>query len=475
MSTNTPPSYEPIRALLEKEHAPPLLIRQFRRAFEQLYGGSSGFISGRDIAPVDTLPSLNDLAVYEDPGRKAMNEVVMIKLNGGLGTGMGLDRAKSLLPVKDGLSFLDIIARQILHIRKEFAAQTPLVCMNSFSTRDDTLKVLNGYPELGHGQRDIPLDFLQHRVPKIMLEDGAPAEHPDRPELAWCPPGHGDIYVSLQTTGILDLLIERGLRFAFVSNADNLGAVLDLRILGYMAKDGHPFLMEATARTVADRKGGHLARSDNGPLLLRESAQCPPDEKDDFQDIERYRYFNTNSLWINLPTLRDHLRASEGILPLPVMINRKTLNPRDPQSAPVAQLETAMGAALSVIPNAVALDVPRTRFAPVKTTDDLLALRSDCYCIDEAYHIVPHPDRTLAALNVQLDPEYYRLIDQFDQRFPAGAPSLRECAAILVRGDFRFGQAITCRDRVELVNKTDQPICIPDETMLTGVHSYSDP
>ena len=468
MTKTNQPSYEPVRELLEKEKAHPLLIHQFERAFKQLYSGESEFVSGTDIEPVATLPALQDLSAYEAAGRHAMNEVAMIKLNGGLGTSMGLNRAKSLLPVKEGLSFLDIIARQVLHIREHFAVHTPLLFMNSFSTRDDTLAALDQYPDLAKGQRAIPPDFLQNRVPKIVADNGAPATHPDRPELAWCPPGHGDIYVCLQTTGLLDQLVDTGYHYAFVSNADNLGAVLDPRILGYMAEKRHPFLMEATARTAADRKGGHLALSRNGQLLLRESAQCPPDEKDEFQDIERYRYFNTNSLWINLPALRDQLKEHDGIMPLPVMINRKNLDPRDPQSPAVIQLETAMGAALAVIPGAVALDVPRTRFAPVKTTDDLLALRSDCFQINDAYHITPHPERSLPAIDVQLDPTYYRLIDEFDRRFPAGAPSLRACAAIRVEGDFRFGRQVICRGTVELINETDEQGVIPDNALLDG-------
>ncbi len=473
MMTKKQPSYEPVRALLEKEQAPPLLIRQFEQAFAHLYGDTSGYISGDTIEPVDALPALHELSDCIPAGQKAMSELVMIKLNGGLGTSMGLDRAKSMLPVKEGLSFLDIIARQVLHIRREHEVRTPLLFMNSFSTRNDTLEVLKAYPELGAGQGDIPADFLQNRVPKIRANNGAPAESPDRPELAWCPPGHGDIYICLQSTGLLDRLLENGFRYAFVSNADNLGAVLDPAILGYMAEGQHPFLMEATRRTAADRKGGHLARSPDGRLLLRESAQCPPDEKEEFQNIDRYRYFNTNSLWINLSALRDQLKQHEGVLPLPVMTNRKTLDPRDPESPAIVQLETAMGSALGVIPNAVALDVPRTRFAPVKTTEDLLALRSDCYLINDAHHIVPHPERTLPPIDVRLDPAFYKLIDEFDARFPQGPPSLRQCTAIRVEGDLRFGRNVVCHNEVELINESNTQIDIPDGTQLDGQHRFA--
>lgn len=474
MPVNQQPSFDPFRSLLEKDHAPLLLIKQFERAFQYLYGGASGFVRDADIEAVDALPTLQELADYETSGRKVMDQVVMIKLNGGLGTSMGLNRAKSLLPVKEGLSFLDVIVRQVLHIRSAYNVQTPLLFMNSFSTREDTLALLNRYPDLADGQEGVPVDFLQNRVPKILAGNGMPARAPLHPDQAWCPPGHGDIYVCLNATGLLDILVDKGFHYAFLSNADNLGAVLDPRIPGYMADKAHPFLMEATRRTVADRKGGHLARSHNGQLLLRESAQCPPEDQDDFQDIGRYRYFNTNNLWIHLPALRDQLRAHGGVLPLPVLINRKTLDPRDAQSPTVIQLETAMGSALSVFPGAVALDVPRTRFAPVKTTDDLLALRSDRFEVNSAYHVAPHPDCAQQAIDVQLDPSFFRMIDQFEERFPHGAPSLRNCSAIRVDGDVRFGRDVVCVGAVELINKSPNQAMVPDHTRLTGTQRFEE-
>lgn len=462
-----------IRERLLQDGAPDLLIRNFQHAYHLWADNVAATISGRDIQPVERLPTLNSLERYRQTGLEALGRSVMIKLNGGLGTSMGLNRAKSLLCVKEGLSFLDIIARQILHLRDRDSILIPLILMNSFSTRDDTLAALSRYPELADQQNDIPLDFLQGRVPKIDIGTGLPILHPAQPELEWCPPGHGDIYISLQTSGILDQLLKAGYEYAFVSNADNLGAVFHPDILGYMAKEAIPFLMEATARTPADRKGGHLALSADGSFILRESAQCPGDEREEFQDITRYRYFNTNNLWIHLPSLQSRLQECNGVLPLPVIMNNKTVDPRDPNSAKVIQLETAMGSALTAISGAKAIDVPRDRFAPVKTTDDLLALRSDCFLINEDEHIVPHPDRRTGAIDIQLDPALYKGIDAFENRFPEGAPSLLECERLRVEGDFTFGGAVQCSGTVELINETGQPIAIPPGTHLQG--SYRNP
>ncbi len=153
------------------------------------------------------------------------------------------------------------------------------------------------------------------------------------PELEWCPPGHGDIYPALVASGLLERLLEQGYETAFVSNADNLGATLDPRILSWFRAQGLPFLMEVSRRGENDRKGGHLARRRaDGQLVLRESAQTADEDEDAFQDITRHRFFNTNSLWIDLRALAAELEAEGGALPLPLIVNRKTVDPADPGS-----------------------------------------------------------------------------------------------------------------------------------------------
>jgi UTP--glucose-1-phosphate uridylyltransferase len=369
---------------------------------------------------------------------------------------MGLERAKSLLTVRtlgddQPLTFLDIIARQAM------VARVPLVLMNSFTTRDDSLALLAKYPEL---KGPIPLDFLQHKVPKVLADSLTPAVWPEDPELEWCPPGHGDIYTALITSGMLQALLENGYETVFVSNADNLGAELDPLVLGYFVSERLPFMMEVADRTPVDRKGGHLARrKSDRRLILRESAQCPEADMDAFQDIGRHKYFNTNNLWINLPALRDLLDERDGVLGLPMIRNAKTLNPRDGTSPKVVQLETAMGAAISSFDRAGALRVPRSRFAPVKTTDDLLAVRSDAYVLTDDWQVVLSPKRPVAGPPViSLDTKYYKLIDEMERRFPYGPPSLVECERLTVKGDVRFGAGVVCRGMVDVVNDGPEPI-----------------
>ena len=456
---NTDIDFSQFSTKMQAEKLPDVAIQTFAHYYELLVTGETGMISEETIEPVKSLPDADALpAEYDALGAANLQKAVVIKLNGGLGTSMGLSKAKSLLQVKDGLSFLDIIAKQAS------AQKMPVVLMNSFSTQADSLAVLANYPELNG---DLDADFLQHKVPKIRQADMAPAEYADNPALEWCPPGHGDIYTALITSGMLEKLLAAGFEYAFVSNSDNLGAVVDNKILGYFVDHKLPFMMEVADRTPADRKGGHLAkRSADGQLILRESAQCPDEDLDTFQNIDVHKYFNTNNLWINLSALKKAMEDREYVLGLPMIRNSKTVNPRDKNSDKVYQLETAMGSAIAVFEGAGAMRVPRTRFAPVKTTGDLLAVRSDCYNLSAENRIVPNPERSLGQVVVKLDGDHYKLIDQMEAAFPKGAPSLIEADTFTVNGKYRFGQGVIVKGSVTLTNDGDETVEIADGTVL---------
>jgi UTP--glucose-1-phosphate uridylyltransferase len=433
-------------------------IATFAELYERLVAGESGLMGESAIEPVESVPDADELP---DGGEEVLDQVVVLKLNGGLGTSMGLDGPKSLLEVKEGLTFLDVVARQLIALRERTGARLPLVLMNSFSTREASLARLAAYPGL---EADVPLDFLQNKEPKLLADTLEPVAWPDDPALEWAPPGHGDLYPALVSSGMLATLLEHGYRYAFVANVDNLGAVLDPRILGWIARQQIPFLMEVADRTGADRKGGHLARrAGEDGLVLREIAQTPDDDLQAFQDITRHRYFNTNNLWLDLRALDAALREREGVLALPMIVNRKTVDPRDASSPAVVQLETAMGAAIAVFEGARALRVPRRRFAPVKTTNDLLALRSDAYVVNAAFEVTLDPSRSGPPL-IDLDAGFYKRVGDFDARFADGAPSLVACERLDVEGDVAFGAGVVVRGSVRVTG----PQRIDAGTVLEG-------
>ena len=440
-----------------------LAIRTFADFYERLVAGEQGMLPEDEIEPVEDVPDADALPEPDADGRAALDRAIVLKLNGGLGTSMGMTRAKSLLEVKDGLSFLDVIARAVLQARERHGVRLPLVLMNSFYTRDDSLRALDRYPELG---ADVPLDFVQDKVPKLRADDLTPVTWPDDPELEWAPPGHGDLYTALVVSGMLENLLERGYEYAFVSNADNLGAVLEPRILAWFAREQLPFAMEVADRTEADRKGGHLARRRDGGLVLRETAQTPDEDLDAFQDVARHRFFNTNNLWVNLRTLDEAMRERDGVLGLPMIVNRKTVDPGDPDSPAVIQLESAMGAAIGVFEGTRALRVSRRRFAPVKTTSDLLALRSDAYVLTPESNVELAAERDGTPPFVDLDSRFYKLVRDFEARFAAGAPSLVACERLAVAGDVAFGRGVVVRGSVRVEHDGDGQLRIEDGAVL---------
>ena len=440
-----------------------IAIDVFTYYYRLLETGETGIVSEADIEPLTDPVRLDDVNPGEEAGLEALAATAVVKLNGGLGTSMGLDRAKSLLEVREGLNFLDVIVRQVQRARMRSGVRLPLVFMSSFRTHDDTLAVLDQYAELAVDGVD--RDFVQNREPKLRADDLTPVDWPADPDLAWCPPGHGDLYTAITTSGVLQQLLDAGFRYAFVSNGDNLGAVADPAIAGWFAASGAPFASEVCRRTSADRKGGHLAvRRRDGQLVLRDSAQTAESDAASFGDITLHRYFNANNLWLDLHHLAETMQRTGGVLGLPMIRNEKNVDPNDKASPKVIQIETAMGAAVEVFAGAQALEVDRSRFLPVKSTNDLLALRSDVYELADDCSV--RLTRTDAdAPYVDLDGDFYKLIADFDARFPAGVPSLRQAKSFVVHGDWTFERDVVVSGQVE-VDADGSPGVIQAGTVL---------
>lgn len=449
------------RTAMEARGIDPVAIRAFERFYGMLEGGAQGLIPEDTIAPLTDVPALGDVQAGEEERREALRRVAVVKLNGGLGTSMGLTGPKTVLHVRGHLRFLDIIARQILALRRRYAVDLPLLLMDSFRTREESLAVLDGYP--GLAVDGLPLDFLQNAEPKLTADTLDPVSWPADPSLEWCPPGHGDVYAALAGTGVLDRLRDKGIRYVFLANADNLGATCDPDIAAWLLAEDIPYAAEVCERTANDRKGGHLAvRRDDGRLVLRDSAMVAPGEDHHFQDNVRHPLFHANNLWVDLDVLAGLLGERGGVLELPIIVNRKTVDPTDKSSTKVIQIESAMGAAIEVFPGSRAIAVPRSRFRPVKSTGELLLVRSDVFELDDDALLVstidhPEPSILLSAP--------YAMVPGFDARFPQGVPSMRECTSLTVTGDATFGAGVRCVGDVEVVRSGE----IPAGAVLDGV------
>jgi UTP--glucose-1-phosphate uridylyltransferase len=217
-------------------------------------------------------------------------------------------------------------------------------------------------------------------------------------------------------------------------------------------------------RTPSDRKGGHFARrKSDGRIVLRETAQTLPDDLASLADLDRHRFCSTNNLWFDLTAMKQALDVRGGILGLPLIRNVKNLDPADPSTPEVIQVETAMGAAIEVFEDSALIEVGRDRFVPVKTTNDLMLLRSDVYDIgpdfvlDQAADEIPFVD---------LDGDFYKLVGEFDKRFPDGAPSMKQASSLKVEGDWTFGHGVQVVGDVELSAKSAQRVS--NDAVLSG-------
>jgi UTP--glucose-1-phosphate uridylyltransferase len=447
---------------MKNEGLQPLVIETFSYYYDKLLTGESGLIYDRQIQPVkaDELEDFKHLDKYAAAGQQALDHCVRIVLNGGLGTTMGLTGPKSLIEAKNGKTFLEIILEQAEN------SGVQLALMNSFNTDDATQAALSKLKP-----SPAPLQFIQHKFPKIQQQDLAPAKWPQNPELEWNPPGHGDVFTALNTSGMLKHLLENDIQYAFIHNLDNLGAGMEESLLGYFAENGFSFMMEVAEKTPADIKGGHLARHHSGRLLLREAAQCPRDEIAAFEDISRYGFFNTNNIWINLGSLKA-LFEKEHTIHLPMILNPKTVDPRNKSSPPVYQIETAMGAAISLFDDTTAVRVPRSRFFPVKSCNDLLTLRSDSYVLGEKNNLRIAPQRLsdgrLDTIKIRLDPNFYGKLDLLEERFKEGLPSLVNCESLSIEGDVYFESDVIIKNNVSIKNSRSSPAVIKKGTVLEG-------
>ena len=447
---------------MKKEGAPAVVIDTFVYYYKKVVAGEKGFIYDKDVRPVnsDEIEDARDASEYAYAGEKALKHVVMIVLNGGLGTTMGLKKAKSLIKAKNDKTFLEII------LEKADKFNVELCLMNSFSTHKDTIAALSKMRP-----SKSPRLFLQHKFPKILRNDLTPADWPGNRRLEWNPPGHGDLYTALLTSGILQQLLDEGILYAFIANSDNLGAIIDKSLLGFFSEKGFPFMMEVSERIPVDFKGGHMARHKNGHMILREAAQCPQFERKKCRDISKYKYFNTNNIWIDLRFLKN-LIDKHGTVKLPMILNPKNLDPRDELSPLVYQIETAMGSAVSIIEGGTAIRVSRSRFFPVKTCNDLMAVRSDCFLFSDDKNLIVNPARKQNGRNfniiIDLDPKYYTKIDMFDKRFANGIPSLVDCESLTIIGSVFFEANVKIKGNVVINNSGGSHAVIKEGTVIEG-------
>lgn len=383
--------------------------------------------------------------------RHLLNKLVIVKLNGGLGTSMGCTGPKSVIQVRNDLTFLDLTVQQIEDLNKRYDCDVPLVLMNSFNTNSDTLNLIRKYKD-----RKVKIyTFMQSKYPRINKETLMPEAG------EFYPPGHGDFYESFYDSQLLQQFINEEREYCFVSNIDNLGADVDLNILSELITKGTEaptYVMEVTDKTMADVKGGTLVEYED-KLMLLEIAQVPREHVDEFKSVRKFKIFNTNNLWMSLKSIDSLVRHSS--LDLDIIVNPKHLD----TGIDVIQLETAAGAAMKFFDRAIGINVPRSRFLPVKKTSDLLLIMSDLYKLDNG-RLVMNPARAFPSIPlVKLGDEHFSKVREFQSRF-ASIPDVLELNHLTVSGDVTFGKSVSLRGTVIVIANHGDRIDIPAGSVL---------
>lgn len=390
--------------------------------------------------------------------REFLSKLVVIKLNGGLGTSMGCTGPKSLISVRSGLNFLDLTVQQIEHLNKVYDVNVPLVLMNSFNTEEDTRKILRKYKNC---KVEIKM-FNQHRFPRINKETLLPVanEDPYSPKDAWYPPGHGDIYSAFNDSGLLEEFLQAGKDLMFVSNIDNLGATVDMNILAHLISNPETeYCMEVTDKTRADVKGGTLIEYEGRARLL-EIAQVPKENVDEFKSVSKFKIFNTNNLWMRLDAV-SRLCKSGQIDDMEIIVNEKTLG----SGTNVIQLETASGAAIKNFNKAIGINVPRARFLPVKKTSDLMLVMSNLYELKSGSLTMSQNRQFKTTPLVKLGDEHFKKVSKFLNRYKT-IPDMLEADHLTVSGDVTFGKDVTMKGTVIIIANHGDRIDIPSGAIL---------
>ncbi|CDY21212.1 BnaA01g34430D [Brassica napus] len=368
--------------------------------------------------------------------KNLLDKLVVLKLNGGLGTTMGCTGPKSVIEVRDGLTFLDLIVIQIENLNNKYGCKVPLVLMNSFNTHDDTQKIVEKYT---NSNVDIHT-FNQSKYPRVVADEFVPWPSKGKTDKdGWYPPGHGDVFPSLMNSGKLDAFLSQGKEYVFVANSDNLGAIVDLTILKHLIQNKNEYCMEA--KFSFWRLLRFLMNMSMNSNQLRSS---------------RYSTQKTYGL--------TFLKAIKKLVEADALKMEIIPNPKEVDGVKVLQLETAAGAAIRFFDNAIGVNVPRSRFLPVKATSDLLLVQSDLYTLVDGF-VTRNSARTNPSNpSIELGPEFKK-VSNFLSRFKS-IPSIVELDSLKVSGDVSFGSSVVVKGKVTVTEKSGVKLEIPDGAMV---------
>ncbi|KAL0490601.1 UTP-glucose-1-phosphate uridylyltransferase [Acrasis kona] len=439
-------------------------MEDFKQLFDkflkqEFLGDDSSTISWDKIRPPSKIVNYDecDRNLNEERIKTLLSGLVVLKLNGGLGTTMGCTGPKSVIKVRGEDSFLELVIKQLQFLNEKYSVDVPLVLMNSFNTEEETNQILPNYQ---NGKVTIK-SFNQKQYPRFTKKEFKPVPKNGNKSAQnnneWFPPGHGDVYDSFYKSPLYKELKAQGKKYIFISNIDNLGATVDLSIIDHLEKNKIEFAMEVTPKSLADVKGGTLIDYE-GKVKLLEIAQVPKEYVEEFKSIEKFKVFNTNNLYVALDAIEKNLDKFGNV---ELIVNHKVHEGVD-----IIQLETASGASIQMFENAVGFQVPRSRFLPVKTCSDLMLVQSDLYDLKEDMTLSKHSKRgDKENPLIELGDEF-KFVNDYLSRVPKGVPSIVDLNKLKVSGDVKFGANVVLKGDVNIKADKGKNIEVRDGSVL---------
>lgn len=404
-----------------------------------------------------TYDSLRTIDQVKPDIKKHLEKLVVIQLNGGLGTAMGMKGPKSSLQIlkKSGtaLTILDCKVLQIEKLNEEWGVDVPLVLMDSPNTDENTSELLKRY----EGSKVKIYTFNQSEHPLMYKDTLSPLPQSKDERNHWYPPGSGEIFTCMDRSGLLEHFLSEGKEYLYIANVENLGASVDLRILDFLAHSSIEFLLELTNRISTDVSGGVPVKYKDRKVHILEMSQVPFLQHTTQFSISQYKYWNTNNIWTKLSVIKEAIIDKQ--LELDFIVKQRSIKGRN-----ALQIETPVSMSIHNFPKSAGILVPRSRYIQVKTTSNLLAAQSELYTLEKGV-LVMNPRRVPASEPLIKLGEEFKTLDQYEARFKT-IPNILELDHLTVSGDVTFGSNVTLKGTVIIVAETGSRIDIPDGSLL---------
>jgi UTP--glucose-1-phosphate uridylyltransferase len=279
----------------------------------------------------------------------------------------------------------------------------------------------------------------------------------------WNPPGTGDVFFTLYHNGILQKLIDQGKEYLFLSNIENFGGVVghsNFKLLNHLESNPEiEFINEVAERHITDHLGGIFVRADDHKIKLLELSQIPQGQLDKFK-ANKFKYWNTNNIWIRLKSLKKAFDDHKFHLSVLATVKKQD----DHQE--LYQLTMPASTAIENFSHTQAVIVPRMRYREVKTTADLLILQSNLFKMTAEGSYSLNPARPFNTIPVVKLGDHFKTFADFAKRFKGSIPDMIELDHLTVSGDVYFGTNVTLKGNVIIVANHGEVIHIPDNAIL---------